>query len=71
MAKKALFVFKQAYQKAKKISIRNRVLGKHIELSKEVVRNMAIRGKLEENQIKTMFEPSSLPQVKEEKTEEK
>lgn len=69
---KTLYIFKPAYQKAKKISIRNKTLGKHIELRKEVVRDMALRGKLDENQVNTMFEASSIPQPKEEeKTEDK
>jgi hypothetical protein len=66
--KKPQFVFKLAYQKAKKIAIKNKTLGKFIKLNKEVVRDMALRGKLEEVQLASLFEADSLPQ---EATEEK
>lgn len=67
------FVFKDEYQKAAFISIRNKTLGRHFRLTKEQILAMAKAGTLGENQIKSLFkaqETESEPKTKKDKSPE-
>lgn len=66
MAKKKL-IFKEEYQRANKIALYNKTLGRHLKLTKDQILTMAATGRLSDKQKKAIFKTPEKPAKKEDK----
>ncbi len=66
MAKKKL-IFKEEYQRANKIALYNKTLGRHLKLTKDQILTMAATGRLSDKQKKSIFKTPEKPAKKEDK----